>query len=202
MRPPFFSFRYLPEKKRTRRARCKKRKGRWLVRGGGGRSEQGSPPCECWHALCASVFAAAMLCKTSSSLLPYRRLAWLYGSPCARGGMSVIHPASQRPHVRAIACDLYHVGRGNAQLMSQGECRTGQVTHFAEGSRGLFPLRLSLASKTVSFHAERNGFCLAQLIPCEQVNSLLRQRFVLALIIFVDSLKPKAMLSVLLFFQA
>ena len=54
------------------------------------------------------------------------------------------HPASQRPHVRAIACDLYYVGRGNAQLTSQGDCRGQPVTRFAEGSRGLFPLRLSL----------------------------------------------------------
>ena len=84
----------------------------------------------------------------------------------------VILPASQRPHVRATAYDLYHVGRGNAQLMSQGDCRTGQATRFAEGSRGLLPLRLSLASKTVSFHAERNGFCLAQLISCKQVKLL------------------------------
>ena len=56
----------------------------------------------------------------------------------------VWRPASQRPHVRAIEYDQYHVGRGNAQLMSQGDFRTGQVTRFAEGSRGLFPLRLSL----------------------------------------------------------
>ena len=54
------------------------------------------------------------------------------------------HPASQRTHVRATAFDSYHVGRGNARLTSQGDCRGGQVPHFAEGSRGLFPLRLSL----------------------------------------------------------
>ena len=171
MRPPFFSFRNLPEKKRTRRARCKKRKGRWLVRGGGGRSEQGSPPCEYWHALNASVFAAAMLCKTSSSLLPYRRLAWLYGSPFT--GEAFIHPASQRPHVRAIEYDQYHVGRGNAQLMSQGDCRTGQATRFAEGSRGLFPLLPFFGIKNRFFpQQERNGFCSAQLISCKQVKFL------------------------------
>ena len=90
-----------------------------------------------------------------------------------QGRPFVIHLASQRSHVRAIEYDLYHVGRGNAQLLSQGDWRTGQVTRFAEGSRGLFPLRLSLASKTVSFHAERNGFCHEQLIPCEQVITLL-----------------------------
>ena len=94
------------------------RLGAWLVRDGGGRSEQGSPPCECWHALSASVFAAAMLCKNElrTPLLQAARVAiWL---PC-KGELSppaavtegltkiVIHPASQRSHVRAIECDLY-----------------------------------------------------------------------------------------------
>ena len=94
----------------------------------------------------------------------------------------VWRPASQRPHVRAFRYDLHHVGRGNAQLTSQGEGRGGHVARLAEESRGLFPVRLSLASKPVSFHAERNGFCYEQLLACEQVQFfLLRCCFVLAL---------------------
>ena len=38
-----------------------------------------------------------------------------------------------------------------------------------EGSRGFLPLRLSLASKPVSFHAERNGFCYEQYSSCEHL---------------------------------
>ena len=60
---------------------------------------------------------------------PVQAAHWLIGSPekgtvaaaCAvTEGLSkiVILPASQRPHVRAIECDLYDVGRGNAKLKS------------------------------------------------------------------------------------
>ena len=76
--------------------------------------------------------------ETRSSPSQAARVAiWL---PLHRGAIFVFHPASQRSHVRAITCDLYFVGRGNARLTSQGDCRTGQLTRFAEGSRGSFPL--------------------------------------------------------------
>ena len=82
----------------------------------------------------------------------------------------VILPASQRPHVRAITHDSYHVGRGNARLMSQGDGRAQPLTRFAEGSRGLFPLLPFFGIKNRFFpQQERNGFCLVQLISCEQV---------------------------------
>ena len=61
-------------------------------------------------------------------------------APLSGEARIVLRPASQRPHVRATALDWYHVGRGNARLMSQGDGRGGHATRFAEGSRGRFPL--------------------------------------------------------------
>ena len=59
--------------------------------------------------------------------------------PLAQGEAMVdLRPASRRPHVRATEYDWYHVGRGNARLMSQGDCRGQPVTHPAEGTRGEF----------------------------------------------------------------
>ena len=72
--PPILSFRCAEKKERAAR-RCKKEKIAGLVAGDSLRSEPPPPPSESWTVWYASVFAAAMACKSRIVLLPYRRLA-------------------------------------------------------------------------------------------------------------------------------